>query len=77
MFSTEDVRELFQAFPPPRSSPALFLASSGQGFITQDKLRDEFQGRLAQGKLVDQHSRTQLIYAQHPGVYLYKTWHMI
>lgn len=51
MFSTEDVRELFSAFPPPKSSPTLLLASSGHGFITQEKLRNEFDGRLAEGKL--------------------------
>ncbi|KAH7405659.1 hypothetical protein DE146DRAFT_744022 [Phaeosphaeria sp. MPI-PUGE-AT-0046c] len=48
MFSAEDVRELFQDFPPQKSAPTLLLASSGLGFVTQEKLQNEFEHRLTE-----------------------------
>jgi hypothetical protein len=55
MFSSEDVRELFQSFPPSAiPSPSLILASSGQGLITREQLRTEYEDRITKGKLVIQ-----------------------
>ncbi|KAF1913478.1 hypothetical protein BDU57DRAFT_456181 [Ampelomyces quisqualis] len=52
MFSSEDARELFQSFPPSAvPSPSLILASRGQDLITRDRLRTDYEGHLAQGKL--------------------------
>jgi hypothetical protein len=55
MFSSEDVRELFQSFPPSAvPSPALILTSSGQGLITREQLRADYEAHLMKGKLVIQ-----------------------
>jgi hypothetical protein len=51
MFSNEDVRELFQAFPPSViRPPSLILAASGQGFVTREQLQADFERRFNEGR---------------------------
>jgi hypothetical protein len=54
MFSIEDIREFTQAFPPPTSHhglpPSLVLDASGQGFITFEQLRIDYERHVANGK---------------------------
>ncbi|KAH3920746.1 hypothetical protein HBH56_009280 [Parastagonospora nodorum] len=51
MFSIEDIREFSQAFPPPTSHhglpPSLVLDASGQGFITFEQLRIDYERHVA------------------------------
>jgi hypothetical protein len=55
MFSTEDVKEIFELFPPPyghHGRPPLFVpASSGKGLITAERLQLNYERRVTQGKL--------------------------
>jgi hypothetical protein len=55
MFSAEDVKEIFELFPPPHGhhgQPPLFVpASSGKGLITAERLRLDFERCVTQGKL--------------------------
>ncbi|KAH3943615.1 hypothetical protein HBH98_028480 [Parastagonospora nodorum] len=51
MFSIEDIREFTQAFPPPTSHhglpPSLVLDARGQGFITFEQLRIDYERHVA------------------------------
>lgn len=54
MFSIEDIRGFTQAFPPPTSHhglpPSLVIDASGQGFITLEQLRTDYECHVANGK---------------------------
>jgi len=54
MFSVEDIREFTQAFPPPTSHrglpSSLVLDAGGQGFITFETLRTDYEHLVANGK---------------------------
>jgi hypothetical protein len=49
MFSARDISDIFRALPPEADPnrdhgiPPLMLSSSGQGFVTVDYARDEFE----------------------------------
>lgn len=53
MFSTEDVREVLELFPPPTgqfaSLPSLIQAASGSSFITLSHLQNAFERSVTQG----------------------------
>jgi hypothetical protein len=55
MFSNDDVRELFQSFPPHHGHhgmlPALLLAPSGRGIVTLDHVEADYEQRVTTGKL--------------------------
>jgi hypothetical protein len=55
MFSNEDVREIFQSYPPAAGHhgmpPSLILASSGKGLVTLERLQADFKHRMTEGKL--------------------------
>jgi hypothetical protein len=54
MFSAEDIQEIVQSFPPTAGHhglpPSLVLASKGQGFITLEQLRTDYERRITTGE---------------------------